>query len=544
MVKKYIISAAITICPLTVVTGAHSVTTSPLSGAALKVNPSTSDIVLGTDTTTGQTRNFPLGKLPASDSVSSALANKADKSTAVQDWSAWAEGSVFVANMLVAYQGQIYKCTQPYTKHSGETPAVMTAYWSATGGSGVSSYNDLTDKPSIPATLAALTGDSTHRVVTDAKIGEWDAKQSALTAGTDYLSPTGSAANLTNFPSSLATDAEVATAVSGKANASSLASQAAFLTAYGWLPTGTFDTAADATITGDWSFSSGLEASNISLNLGSLADLKIGNAQMVDDTKGNGDTNYLWSADKVFDQLATKQSTLVSGTTIKTINGNSLLGSGDLTISGGSGTSGYVSLSAAPYSDVACTTGQYGYYESTAYLCTNGFWTSKWALTTHTNATPVSQCSQTPSYDQSLTGGDTGWYLGGYSVGALYTGSNSYTICSLGFNINSIVGNINSQTYSVNIYTRSGNNLGTLLATKQITGSLITTGWNNITLDSTISTGTSGFAIVITGPMDGTNYPTISTMSSNGDSSWSTHRWSGATDNLTIDNDMALRIYQ
>lgn len=37
---------------------------------------------------------------------------------------------------------------------------------------------------------------------------------------------------------------------------------------------------------------------------------------------------------------ASKQDTLVSGTNIKTINGNSVLGSGDLTISGGSGTSG------------------------------------------------------------------------------------------------------------------------------------------------------------------------------------------------------------
>lgn len=73
---------------------------------------------------------------------------------------------------------------------------------------------------------------------------------------------------------------------------------------------------------------------------------------------------------------------MVSGTNIKTINGSSLLGSGDLAISG---TSGYVSLSAAPYSDVACTTGQYGYYGSTAYLCTGGFWTSKWTLSAHLN---------------------------------------------------------------------------------------------------------------------------------------------------------------
>ena len=43
---------------------------------------------------------------------------------------------------------------------------------------------------------------------------------------------------------------------------------------------------------------------------------------------------------KTIDRLLTaKQDTLVSGTSIKTINGNSLLGSGDIAISGGSGAS-------------------------------------------------------------------------------------------------------------------------------------------------------------------------------------------------------------
>lgn len=42
---------------------------------------------------------------------------------------------------------------------------------------------------------------------------------------------------------------------------------------------------------------------------------------------------------------ATKQDTLVSATNIKTVNGNSLLGSGDLTISGGGGTGDYTFIS-------------------------------------------------------------------------------------------------------------------------------------------------------------------------------------------------------
>lgn len=46
-------------------------------------------------------------------------------------------------------------------------------------------------------------------------------------------------------------------------------------------------------------------------------------------------TGTLSSQDDLQDALDAKQNTLVSGTSIKTVNGNSLLGSGNLTISGG-----------------------------------------------------------------------------------------------------------------------------------------------------------------------------------------------------------------
>lgn len=64
---------------------------------------------------------------------------------------------------------------------------------------------------------------------------------------------------------------------------------------------------------------------------------------------GTGDTlrGAFVKTDDNFDDLYTnKQNTLISGTNIKTINGNSVLGSGNLTISGGvigSGTTNYVS---------------------------------------------------------------------------------------------------------------------------------------------------------------------------------------------------------
>jgi len=51
----------------------------------------------------------------------------------------------------------------------------------------------------------------------------------------------------------------------------------------------------------------------------------------------NGVTATAPSQDAVFDALATKQATLVSATNIKTINGTTILGSGDLVVSGGGG---------------------------------------------------------------------------------------------------------------------------------------------------------------------------------------------------------------
>jgi len=81
-----------------------------------------------------------------------------------------------------------------------------------------------------------------------------------------------------------------------------------------------------------------LFGTSVSLDLGALSDLKYGGVTMLDDTKGNGDIHNFWSADKVFDELALKQATLVSGTNIKRINGISVLGSGDITIVGGGGT--------------------------------------------------------------------------------------------------------------------------------------------------------------------------------------------------------------
>jgi hypothetical protein len=55
------------------------------------------------------------------------------------------------------------------------------------------------DTSAIPDELADLAGDSTHRVVTDTQISEWNAKQVALVFNTAYDASTNKAATMTDI---------------------------------------------------------------------------------------------------------------------------------------------------------------------------------------------------------------------------------------------------------------------------------------------------------------------------------------------------------
>ena len=60
-------------------------------------------------------------------------------------------------------------------------------------------YSLLDNTPTIPDELADLTADATHRVVTDIQIGEWNAKQVALVFNTAYDASTNKAATMTDI---------------------------------------------------------------------------------------------------------------------------------------------------------------------------------------------------------------------------------------------------------------------------------------------------------------------------------------------------------
>ena len=69
-------------------------------------------------------------------------------------------------------------------------------------------------------------------------------------------------------------------------------------------------------------------------------DVGLGSVPNIDATQpGNigQDSTHRWATDAEKGYWNAKQETLVSGTTIKTVNGNSLLGAGDLVIAGGGG---------------------------------------------------------------------------------------------------------------------------------------------------------------------------------------------------------------
>ena len=102
--------------------------------------------------------------------------------------------------------------------------------------------------------------------------------------------------------------------------------------------------------------------------------------------------------------IATKQDTLVSGTNIKTINNNSLLGSGDLVISGGSATDVQINGTSITSNDVANIITESTYNETTNKIATKNDIPTQTSQLTNNSNFAVTNANNYFSTNQDITG--------------------------------------------------------------------------------------------------------------------------------------------
>ena len=166
-------------------------------------------------------------------------------------------------------------------------------------------YNDLTNKPTIPS----LTGYATETYVNTQIANLVDSSPTTLDTLNELAAALGDDPNFATT---------IATQLGNKANTVDLATVAT---------SGSYNDLIDKPTLFSGSYNDLIDKPT--LFSGSYNDLT---DKPTNVSSFNNDANYVNST-----QLATKQNTLVSGTNIKTINGTSLLGSGNITITGGSG---------------------------------------------------------------------------------------------------------------------------------------------------------------------------------------------------------------
>ena len=197
-------------------------------------------------------------------------------------------------------------------------------------------YNSLTNKPTIPsvaglatekyvddkvggvkvpASLAELSQDATHRVVTDSEKASWNAKS-------DF---SGNYNDLTNKPTIPAAVTESTISGWGYTKNTGTYSKPS-----GGIPK--TDMASDV----QQSLSKADTALQAEQYKGTVTGVKI-NGTTKNPSNGIVDLGNVITSHQ---DISGKQDKLVSGTNIKTINGQSILGSGNITISGGGGSAG------------------------------------------------------------------------------------------------------------------------------------------------------------------------------------------------------------
>jgi len=179
------------------------------------------------------------------------------------------------------------------------------------GGSGTSDYSDLTNKPSI--NNVQLSGNKSSADLGVQPAGDY-ATRSELPNVDNFI--TKDVNNLTNYYTKTEVDGKVSSVYKYKGSVST----------YGDLPS------TDLNVGDVYNIATADKSHHIK-----AGDNVAWNGSAWDVLAGDIDLTDYYDKTEVDGLLSNKQNTLVSGTNIKTINGMSVLGSGNLDVAGGSG---------------------------------------------------------------------------------------------------------------------------------------------------------------------------------------------------------------
>ena len=215
--------------------------------------------------------------------------------------------------------------------------------WVSGGGDVITSVFSRTGNVTAQSgdySLSQITEDSTHRSVTDVEKSTWNAKEPAITKASGFnlalsttstdikMNGTQSVGVATTLPradhvhptdTSRAASSHTHGNLTNAGAIGSTANLPLITTTSGVVTTGAFGTSANTFCQGN-------------------------DSRLSDSRTPLTHTHVTSEITGLDTSLSGKQSTLVSGTNIKTVNGNSILGSGDLTISGGVGASDPIQL--------------------------------------------------------------------------------------------------------------------------------------------------------------------------------------------------------
>lgn len=266
---------------------------------------------------------------------------------------------------------------------------VKTSQLTNDGENGINPYLSTETDPTVPSYV---------KTITRADINSWNNKQDSLVSGSniktinntsllgsgninvggaDYSAGTGISIDSENVISNTITSYED-------------------LTDLPTIPTKTSD------LTNDSDFVSEDELAEVALtgSYNSLSDTPVIPSATSELTN---DSNFVNTTD-LSTALSTKQDTLVSGTNIKTINNNSILGSGNLTITGGSATDVQINGTSITSGGVANIITESAYNSSTNKIATKSDIPTNTSQLTNNSNFAVTNANNNFSTDQTING--------------------------------------------------------------------------------------------------------------------------------------------